>query len=1081
MSDRYIRRFALPERLYTASAPVVLSAGVLLEDTKMPRLVAQLKWKSIAPGTLTTLTVAVKCPEDTDETVFTYSDLHIDRGQTFGVYTAVVLPWGPQRSMEVRALSAVFSDGSGWTAPEDAQWAPLSAFAPLAQAVAQPELLALSALLPRNRYAFRRDRGLWYCPCGGVNQEAEAVCHRCGCAREEAERLATADGLRQVLREREEEAVRLAQEEAQRREEARAQAEARKEAARQKLSGLKARFHLGSAPAEAPGEETVEPLAPRETGETVPEPLEAPASEPREASVPAQGANADALTPTPEEAPELREKTAPAPAAKPRRKRKKALGIAAVVALLAAAGFFFLPRLLGGTGTGIGTGIGGARELHVTAPGDGETVVFTVEEDDEGVCIVSPELVRDQIPGVEYMNLDGVPDMGDDIDPYLINSFQMAILVTSRGQYGSEGEWGSFDANRDPDSPLCLLLYDSKFHLMGHAVGAPEAAGDGQWQLEVTLCDYDFTALYEEQLSEFEAQRAETFANYIAPEDIQDSGAKYFLTGYNTGRGPTLLPGDAQTYHLWAQYTSPYVEKHCREMDRLQDRLPRDDRWRCFLFLDEDYQLLGYTMLDSTGGGGQAANTELTPLGTVELIVEENSDGNCEFTEEKLRQIVPEMEFFNFEGFVPDLSGDVKAYVTDSLHMAWLVTSQGRERGGHSSATWNLAQNHIFTLLLYSDFTTLCGYFVGAPENLGGGRWRMEITLCDYDFTALYEEQSPGYNAMSQFSEISQDDIASCGAVYYIEPVSQLSGSDDFTNRVRLQSLWSRGTSPYVSRFCCPITDLPNAARWATAERPRVFLLLDDSMQYMGYVTVTDGDRVAGMHFTFPSGLHTDAALDLTAEGEYCSLTLEQVKKVVPQTRFMEFRGMPNLGGVGEYLKVSDQMAWLVASDGAKSMQQTSGRFSVQGGKAPFRVLLLYSGPTTLCGYFFGQPSHVGGNTWRMEIILCDYDFSGLYEGQKQAFDRAALPKYIDPDQVPGSGAVWCIDAFYLSDNGNFSQGVQQYGLWSREQSIGKERFCKSVDDLDQLMPQSSGKDIWAYVLLLDKNYRSIGYTILTA
>lgn len=116
-----------------------------------------------------------------------------------------------------------------------------------------------------------------------------------------------------------------------------------------------------------------------------------------------------------------------------------------------------------------------------------------------------------------------------------------------------------------------------------------------------------------------------------------------------------------------------------------------------------------------------------------------------------------------------------------------------------------------------------------------------------------------------------------------------------------------------------------------------------------------------------------------------------------------------------------------------------------------------------------------------MDIVLCDYDFSSLYEGQKKAFDRAAPPKYIDPDQVPGSGAVWCIDAFYLSDNGNFSQGVQQYGLWSREQSIGKERFCKSVDDLDQLMPQSSGKDIWAYVLLLDKNYRSIGYTILTA
>lgn len=1080
MSDRYIRRFALPERLYTASAPVVLSAGVLLEDTKMPRLVAQLKWKSIAPGTLTALTVAVRCPEgdgDTGETVFTYSDLQIARGQAFGVYTAVVLPWGPQQSMEVRALSAAFSDGTSWTAPEGARWAPLPAFVPIAQAVAQPELLALSAPLPRNRYAFQSCQGLWYCPCGGVNREAEAVCHRCGCAREKAERLATAEGLRQVRREREEEEAHLAQEEAQRREEARAQAEARKEAARQKLSGLKARFHRGPAPGE-PTQETPEPRPPRETGESAPETLESPGAETREASAPAAAEDAGALMPAPEEALKTQEKLAPAPAAKPRRRRKKALGIAVVVALLAVAGFLLLPRLLGGTDAGFG--ISPARELHVTAPGDGETVVFTVEEDEEGVCTVTPELVRDQIPGVEYMNLDGVPDMGDDIDPYLINSFQMAILVTSRGQYGSEGEWGSFDANRDPNSPLCLLLYDSNFHLMGHAIGAPEAAGDGQWQLEVTLCDYDFTALYEEQLSEFEAQRQETFANYIAPEDIEDSGAAYFLEGYNTGRGPTLLPGDAQTYHLWAQYTSPYVEQHCREMDRLRDQLPRDDRWRCFLFLDEDYQLLGYTMMDSTGAGGQVADADITPLGTVELIVEENSDGNCEFTEEKLRQIVPEMEFFNFEGFVPDLSGDVKAYVTDSLHMAWLVASQGRERGGHSSATWNLAQNHIFTLLLYSDFTTLCGYFVGAPENLGGGRWRMEITLCNYDFTALYEEQAPGYTAAPQLPEISQNDLASCGAAYYIEPVSQLSGSDDFTNRVRLQSLWSRATSPYVSRFCCPITDLPDAARWATAEQPRAFLLLDGSMQYMGYVTATDGDRVAGMHFTFPSGLHTDAALDLTAEGEYCSLTLEQVQKVVPQTRSMEFRGMPNLGGVGEYLKVSDQMAWLVASDGAKSMQQTSGRFSVQGGKAPFRVLLLYSGPTTLCGYFFGQPSHVGGNTWRMEIILCDYDFSGLYEGQKQAFDRAALPKYIDPDQVPGSGAIWCIDGFYLSDNGDFSQKVQQYGLWSREQSGGKERFCKSVDDLYQLMPQSS-KDIWAYVLLLDRNYRSVGYTILNA
>lgn len=1073
MENRYIRRFALPERMYTASAPVVLAAGVVLEDTRIPRLVAQLKWKSIDEKPLNALTVSVQCPQGnggSGQTLFTYSDLHITRGQTFGVYTAIVLPQGSAPRMDVRVLSAAFADGTVWTAPEDAVWAPLPAFTSLAKAVADPELLALSAALPKNLYAFWSGQGLWYCSCGGVNHDREAMCHRCGCRREDAASLATADGLQLVQRRRTEEAARLAQEDVLRRAEARARMDARKEAARQQLSQWKARFRRDEVPGAAPAEQPEPPVQQADAAPSAPQVEESgtPAAE-RQPGTPPESA------PIPAPA----EKAAVSRVSRPRKVRKKALGIAAAVVLLAAVGIFVLPRVLGGSGVSLP---GSAPDLHVTAPGDGETVTFSVQEDEDGVCRVTQELVQKSFPSVAYINLDGVPNMGNDIDDYLINSFQMSMLVTSHGEIGSEGEWGSFNANDDPNSPLCLLLFDENTHLMGHAVGVPKKAGGGVWQLEVTLCDYDFTSLYEEQLAAFTAQREETFAHYIAPEDIADSGAKYFLTGYNTGRGPTLLPGDSQAYHLWAQYTSGYVKQHCREMDRLMNRLPRDDRWRCFLFLDEDYQLLGYTMMDSTGQGGQAADTDIVPLGTVDLIVQEDSSGNCEFTEAQLRQLVPEMDFFNFGGYVPDLGGDVKAYVKDSLHMAWLVTSGGTANGGHMSATWNLSENGIFTLLLYRDFTTLCGYFVGAPEKLGNGRWRMEITLCDYDFTPLYEEQAAGYQAAPQLPEISQYDIASCGAAWYIEPVSQLSGSDDFTDRVRLQSLWSRVTSPYISRFCAPIADLPHSARRAAPERPSTYLLLNDNMQSLGYVTITDGERIAALDLTASnhSASPDTVSLDLTADGEYCTLTLEQVQQVVPQAQFMEFRGMPDLGSIEEFLKVSDQMTWLVASDGTRSMKQSSGRFSVQNGRIPFRVLLLYSGPTTLCGYFIGQPTPVGGDTWRMEITLYDYDFSSLYEQQKRDFARVSLPQYIAPEQVETSGAVWCIDSFYLTDNDAFSQAVQHYGMWSREQSVGKDRFCKSIDDLQELQPQGGGKTTWAYLLLLDKNYRTVGYTILT-
>ena len=207
---------------------------------------------------------------------------------------------------------------------------------------------------------------------------------------------------------------------------------------------------------------------------------------------------------------------------------------------------------------------------------------------------------------------------------------------------------------------------------------------------------------------------------------------------------------------------------------------------------------------------------------------------------------------------------------------------------------------------------------------------------------------------------------------------------------------------------------------------------------------------------------------------------------MVPQTRFMEFRGdarSGQRGGVSEGQRPDGLAGGL--RRGVRRMEQTSGRFSVQGGTSSRSgYLLLYSGATTLCGYFFGQPSHVGGNTWRMDIALCDYDFSGLYEGQKQAFDQdSTCPSTSPRTRRPGaarSGAS--TPAIYLSDKwrlfrkpGAAVRLVEPGAVWRKGALL---QVCGWT--WTSSCPRSS-KDIWAYVLLLDKNYRSVGYTVLTS
>lgn len=786
MAERYIQHFRLTPRQYTAAAPVVLAAGALLEDTQIPRLVAQLKFKSISPELLTALRVRVECLDETgavQNTVeFCYSGLQVRRGNTFGAYTAIPLPLSDSTRCTVSLLSAVFSGGRTWEAPQGAKAVLLPAFTPLEEAVADPAQRAQAqGRISQCRYAYREVEDLWYCPCGGVNRSSETSCHRCGGSRSLAERYADPARLEAEARQAREEAAK----QAQLQEAARLEAE-QKKAAQQAAKAEKAR-------------------------------LKAERSQARGAAG----------------------------------RWKKFLPALLVVLVLGGAAGLLLPRLMGGgSHTAAGDSVGGLlpnfggsnQDVHVTTPSDQTTVPFDMRADENGECEVTAELVQDFFPTAECINFDGVPNMGNEIEPYLLNSFQMASLVSSHGEQGSQDEWGSFNPEEDPNSLQCLLIYDENTHLMGYSIGVPEEVSEGVWRLEVTLCDYDFTALFEEQMEAFYDSQQDTFANYISPSELDSCGAEWILVGYNTGRSPNLEEDDTQLYHLWSQLNSPWVEKHCRSIDRLQDRLPRGDRWRCFLLLDEDYQLLGYTYLNSNGEGKEDFTTtdaSIPSTGTVELYLEEDSSQTCTLTFSQVQALIPEAQSMEFNG-TPYLGGGVDEYLRTSFQMASLVATDGERGMNQFSSGFSVSDGKIPTrsLLIFRNPTTLCGYAFGAPDRQTDGTWRLTITLCDYDLSQLYAQCAEGFYAEAgNWSYIPPQELKDCGAKWMLYGGFNFEDNDSFASLTERYRLWSQLTSTKKEFFCQDFDDLETflssrSSGWS------YFLMLDEDYNPIGYSAV---------------------------------------------------------------------------------------------------------------------------------------------------------------------------------------------------------------------------------------------------
>lgn len=184
MAERFKRLFSAEKNLYAEGAPLLISAGALLQDSYGGNLLAQIKYKSISTKTITAVTVSVTMLDAAgmalgEAVKYKYENLSIPRDGEFGRSTAVVLPNPAVRAFSTVVNEVFFDDGSVWSG--GGAWAPIKELKTLEEDYGDAELANQYRVRYGSdcKYAPLSIGELWFCNCGGVNYAGEAKCHLC--------------------------------------------------------------------------------------------------------------------------------------------------------------------------------------------------------------------------------------------------------------------------------------------------------------------------------------------------------------------------------------------------------------------------------------------------------------------------------------------------------------------------------------------------------------------------------------------------------------------------------------------------------------------------------------------------------------------------------------------------------------------------------------------------------------------------------------------------------------------------------------------------------------------------------------
>lgn len=729
MNNRYIERFRLPQRQYVPGAPVVLAAGVLLEDTKSLRLVAQLKWKNISSRPVSKISVVINTLSD-EGTVLksaycVYEMDNIARGQSFGQKTAVPLQLSDGSAISVELTGVRFADGHVWK-NEGGSWITLPEFELLEL---EPELdQFFHKNMQKGRYKYKQPADLWYCTCGGVNHMSETRCHRCRFSFANVSKYCDPVSLAALLQAKKDADAKRAEDIEKFKADAAAKISGFKAAAekkvaevaenREKAKAEKAKVKADKEAAVVDAAAAAVAVAAAESGETAAEPAVS------EAFAAAPAGEAGAVP------------------AKKKSKKGLIIGIAVLVVALVVAGVMFLPGMLGG---------GGGRRVNVdvSTPYDGEKFTIEFTENEDGNIIISKDDLLSEFPEGDSYCADGTAYLGDDLDAYLTQSTHMAYLIGSNGRHGtSELEQWMNPENLDP---VYIFVFKDDTVLCGYGVGYFESLGNGKWSFEFTRCDYDITPLFNAEKGAFDIDMKAI--DSIPEEAVADCGAAYYIKGYNMHTNGEEW-NRAQLYNIWSIHNKDNTG-YIRDFSGFEEDGPYetdDPVWTYYLLLDSNKDIIGYTLrttYDSSMAGTYDISTPYDIEKVSYSVPMENE--SLKFELSALQEAFPEAGITGLELVnIPPVQTELEDYLRLSNYMIEMISQD--THSGTSQMAYTSIYNDAYALLLYGADMQLVGYSVGTPDLNASGTTDITVTLCDYDMTELYEVSKMELDAYPLYS-----------------------------------------------------------------------------------------------------------------------------------------------------------------------------------------------------------------------------------------------------------------------------------------------------------------------------------------